>query len=138
MSLCRSYRAWARSSVFWALKANTRLAWRWRSVRSYIRGGGMRAVSASMDSIAAVPVREWVVIVAGAVRIEALADGVLRQRRDRQAAGGFLAVRGFVNVAEDQLALAAGVGRADDSRDAWGREDFAHGFELVLRFFVNH
>ena len=48
---------------------------------------------------------------------QAVADGVAGERRDPQPAHRLRAAGGLVDVAEDQLALAPGVGRADDLRD---------------------
>ena len=71
-------------------------------------------------------VGEAVVVAAGAERVEAFADGVGGERGDPQAAHRLGALRGFVDVAEDELALAAGVRGADDAGD-FGRVEDACG-----------
>ena len=83
-------------------------------------------------------VGERIVLGGRAEGVEAFADGVGRERRDPEAADGLGALRGFVDVAEDQLAFAAGVGGADDARDFGRVENALDGFELVLGLFVDH
>ena len=69
--------------------------------------------------------------------VEALADGVRRERGDPQAADRLGALRGLVDVAEDQFAFAAGVRGAHDARDLGRVEDLLHGLELVLGLLVD-
>ncbi len=104
------------------------------------QGVGAREIHADQPigaAAAAGGIGERIVVGAGAERVEAFADGVGSERGDPEAADGLVAMGGFVDVAEDQFALAAGVGGADYSRDARGVRIRAHGFELVLGFFVD-
>ena len=71
-------------------------------------------------------------------RCEALADGFWRERRDPQTVNGLVAMRGLIDVAEDEFAFAARVGGADDACDLFGTEDLADGLELVLGFVVDN
>ncbi len=66
-------------------------------------------------------VGEGVVIGAGPQGVEAFADGVGSEGGDPEALNGLVAFGGFVDVAEDELAFAAGVGGADDARDCAAR-----------------
>jgi hypothetical protein len=55
MAFFASYSRWATSSVFFALKLNSRFACRCSSVRSKRSGGGMHRDCEVADSMAAVP-----------------------------------------------------------------------------------
>ena len=61
-----------------------------------------------------------------------MASGVREEIQRRLT--GLSAVGGLVDVAEDEFAFAAGVGGADEARDARGIEDFADDFELIAVF----
>ena len=105
------------------------------------QGVGAREVHAHQPvgpAAAARGVGQGIVVAAGPQRVEALADGVGRERGDPQAAERLGALRGLVDVAEDQLAFAAGVGGAHDARDFGRVEDLAHHLELVFGLFVDH
>jgi hypothetical protein len=63
-------------------------------------------------------VSEGVIVAARAEGFEAFANGVGGKRGDPQAAKGLIALRSFVDVAEDEFAFAARVSGADDLGDA--------------------
>ena len=69
----------------------------------------------------------------GAQLGEASADRLGRERRDPQALDRARATCGLVDVAEDQLALAAGVSRAHDLGGLSAAQDARHDVELLLR-----
>ena len=60
-----------------------------------------------------------------------------RERRNPQAFDGLRRLRGFVDVAKDQLAFASGIGGADDAADLGAGENAADGLELVLGAFID-
>ena len=68
-----------------------------------------------------------------AQRLEAAPDRLWGERRDPQPADGLAATDRRQDVAEDQLALAAGVGGAHDLGDVGVAQDLLHRTELALR-----
>ena len=73
-----------------------------------------------------------------AQRREAAPDGLRGERRDPEPADGLAAPRRRQDVAEDQLALASGIGGAHDLGDLGVAQDAPHGTELVLRPVRDH
>ena len=95
---------------------------------------GAREVHADQPvgaAAAAGGVGEAVVVGAAAQLGEAVGDRLAGERRDPQAADRLGAAGGLVDVAEDELALAAGVGGADDPGDGAVAQDPAHDGELL-------
>ena len=70
--------------------------------------------------------------------LETLTDGRRREGRDPQPAERLPALRRLVNIAEDQLSLAPGVGRAHYARNPRRVEDSSYDFELILGVFVDN
>ena len=64
-----------------------------------------------------------------------IASGVSDEIQSRLT--GLRQPRGLVDVAENQFAFAAGVGRADQARDARRIQNLADHLELVFGFFVD-
>jgi hypothetical protein len=83
-------------------------------------------------------VGQRVVVGGPAQRVEALADGLRVSEEIHRRLTGLSHLRGLVDVAEDQLALAAGVGGAHHARDLGRVEDLADHLELVLGLLVDH
>jgi hypothetical protein len=95
---------------------------------------GAREVHADQPvgaAAAAGGVGEAVVVGAAAQAGEAVLDRLGGERRDPQATHRLGAAGGLVDVAEDELALAAGIGGADDAGDGAVAEDPSHDRELI-------
>ena len=72
---------------------------------------------------------EVVVFAAVLDAAEALGDGLLGHGGDPETGEGLFTARHFIDAAEDQLALAAGVGGADDAVDLGGVE---YGLDVLV------
>ena len=102
---------------------------------------GAREIHAHQPIGAAAPARgvgQRIVCRAVLQFAEALADGVGRERGNPEAAERLPACGGFVDVTENQLAFAAGVGGAHHRRHFGRVQDLAHYFELRLSLLVDH